>query len=59
MPGLNYNTPATASSNTALVLFNWRDLNDTGFLLDVTIEYVSRFAFMNCRYLAVNDIDGS
>lgn len=59
MAGLNYNSPVQGTSLSALVLFEWRALNDTGFLLDATVTFVNKFAFMNCRYLAVNDIDGT
>lgn len=27
--------------------------------MDVTVEYVSRLTFVKCRYLAVNDIEGT
>lgn len=59
MSGLNYNTPTNVETDPASVLFQWKNLNQTGFVLVVRIETISRFTFVNCRYLAVNDIEGT
>lgn len=34
-------------------------MNDTGFFIEVTVKFVSHFIIANCRYLAVNDIEGT
>lgn len=40
-------------------MFDYKDLNKTGFVIQATIQKVSRLYFVQCRYLAVNIMDPS
>lgn len=59
IPGMDYYIPDVTYSNSALVKFEWKDLNDVGFFIVATIEHVTKVVVIQCRYLVVNDIEGS